>query len=618
MDLKEKISGLPLKSGVYQFLNSNGKIIYVGKAIKLRNRVRSYFQDNRPRDAKTKALVQHINDVEVIVTDSEAEALILEDTLIKKNKPKYNINLKDDKSYPYIKVTKEKYPRIFYTRNRIKDGSRYIGPITEVGNLKSLMKTLVNLFKIRTCDLDITDASIEKKKHRVCLEFHIEKCEGSCEGLVNQEHYNNNIKKAIKVLLGKTREVEKQFETEMIEASEEMNFEKAAILKNKIQLLREFSSKQKIVSQDFVDRDIFALARVDDMACSIVLKIREGRLIGKRSYIVNDALRSSDNQLLKRTIERWYLETDFIPDELLLHTEPDEIEYLTSWISELKGKSVKMVFPKLGEKKEIISMAETNAKYVLKDYMLAHQKREQVLPRAVLSLQRDLRLDQPPRIIECFDNSHIQGSELVSSLVHFYDGKPKKSEYKKFKNKTVQKNDDFAAMREAVYRRYKRLKEEIKEYNSNPENDKAKSPKFPDVLIIDGGKGQLSAALDSLKELDLIGKFKIYGMAKKLEELFSPGKKDSLILPKTSSSLRLLQQIRDEAHRFAITYHRSLRSKRTFQTELTQVNGIGETTAKKLLKGLGSVEAIQNASENQLKEYLNKKQMIALQEFFGD
>lgn len=610
MELKKKISGLPQKPGCYQFKNNNGKIIYVGKAIKLKNRVNSYFQENRPRDAKTNALIKNISDVEVIVTDSEAEALILEDTLIKKNKPKYNILLRDDKSYPFIKITKEKYPKIYYTRNKIKDGSRYIGPITEVHNLKNVMKAMRTLFKIRSCDLDITDKTIDQKKHKICLEYHINKCDGPCEGLINEELYGENVKKAIKVLEGKTRDVEKQFEAEMIAESEKMNFEKAAKIRNKIKLLQEFSSKQKIVSSDTIDRDIFGLSRIDDEACSIVLKIRDGKLIGKRHFIIKNALQDSDASLIQRTIERWYIESGFIPDEILLTCEPEDLEYLSGWLGEMKEKSVKIYIPKIGEKRQFINMAETNAKFILKEHQLALQKRDQVIPRAVLSLQRDLRLKNPPRIIECFDNSHIQGSELVSSLVHFEDGKPKKSEYKRFKNKTVNKNDDFAAMSEAVYRRYKRLKNEIKE------TEEKKS--YPDLLIIDGGKGQLSAAMESLKKLHLENEFIVCGMAKRLEELFFPGEKESLILPKTSSSLRLLQQVRDEAHRFAITYHRSLRDKRTFQTELTKIKGIGEQTAKKLLKNLGSVENIRNATEEEIGKYLNKTQQKSLKKYFMD
>lgn len=616
MILEEKISQLPLKPGVYLFKNKLDKVIYVGKAIKLKNRVKSYFQDNRPRDAKTKALIKHIIDLETIVTDTEAEALILEDTLIKKYKPKYNILLKDDKSFPYIKITKELYPQLYTTRNRIKDGSIYIGPITEVYNLRILMKTLRNLFKIRSCTLDITQKSIENKKHKVCLDFHIKKCEGPCEGLVSSEDYTENIKKAQKIIQGKTREVEKQFIEEMEAEAEKLNFEKANKIKKNLLLLKEFSSKQKIVSSDIIDRDVFAISRIDDEACTLVLKIREGKLIGKRSYILNKSVQNTDEELLRRTIEKWYIESNFVPDEILLPLEPDDFEYISSWLGEMRQKSVKFLFPKIGEKKEILELAETNAKYILREYQVAQYNREQIIPKPVLSLQRDLKLKNPPRILECFDNSHLQGTDLVSSMVMFVDGKPYKSGYRKFKNKTVLSNDDFASMKEVVKRRYSRLLLDIEENKKLAEpSDKIK---LPDLVIIDGGKGQLSSAIEALEEIGLNGKFTIVGMAKRLEELFFPYEKDSLILPKTSSSLRILQQIRDEAHRFAITYHRSLRDKRTLQTELTKIRGIGDTTAKKLLKELGSTENVKKADKETLSRYLNKNQIESLNEYFGN
>ncbi len=616
MTLAEKIAQLPQKPGVYLYKNKLDKIIYVGKAIKLKNRVKSYFQENRPRDAKTKALILNIVDLETIVTDNEAEALILEDTLIKKHKPKYNVLLKDDKTYPYVKITNELYPQVIITRARIKDGSKYIGPITEVYNLKSLMKTLKSLFKIRSCTLDISEKSIAEKKHKVCLDFQINKCEGPCEGLVSAIEYNENIKKAHKIILGKTKEVEKQFIEEMEKAAEKLNFEKAAKLRNNITLLREFSSKQKIVSNDTLDKDVFAISRIDDDACSLVLKIREGKLIGKRSYILNKSVQSSDEELLRRTMEKWYIESNYVPDEILLPTEPDDFEYISSWLGEMKEKSIKFLFPKIGDKKEILELAETNAKYILREYQVAQFNREQVIPRPVLSLQRDLKLKHPPRILECFDNSHLQGTDLVSSMVMFIDGKPYKSGYRKFKNRTVLANDDYASMREVIKRRYSKLLLDIEENKKLAEpSDKIK---LPDMVIIDGGKGQLSAALDALEELNLIGKFTIVGMAKRLEELFFPNEKDSLILPKTSSSLRILQQIRDEAHRFAITYHRSLRDKRTLQTELTKIKGIGEQTAKKLLIELGSTENVKNSNRETLSKYLNTKQIDSLLEYFGE
>lgn len=613
MNLLEKINNLPQKPGVYLYKNDKDKIIYVGKAIKLKNRVKSYFQEKRHRDAKTKALVQNIVDLETIVTDTEAEALILEDTLIKEHKPKYNILLKDDKTYPYVKITNELYPRIYITRNKEKDGSKYIGPITEVHQLKNLMKTITSLFKIRTCQLDITLKSIQEKKHKVCLDFHIRKCEGPCEGLISPEDYMENVKNAQKIIMGKTKEVEHLFTEQMKEESEKLNFEKAARVRNNLLILRDFTSKQKIVSQQSIDRDIFAISRIDEDACAIILKVREGKLLGKRSFIVKKVLNVSDSEIIQRSIEKWYIETEFVPDEIFLPNEPTDFEYITDWLTELRGKSVKIFIPKIGEKRELIEMAEANAKYILKDYHVALYNREQIIPRPVLSLQRDLRLDKPPRILECFDNSHLQGTDLVSSMVKFVDGKPYKSGYRKFKNKTVLTNNDFATMKEVVLRRYSNLLEEIEANKQSNEPDP--NIKLPDIIIIDGGKGQLSAAIESLKELNIFDKVIVIGLAKRLEEIFFPHNSESLILPKTSSSLRLLQQIRDEAHRFAITYHRKLREKRTLHSELNEIKGLGSHSIKKLIEKFGSVKNVFKASDDDLKKILNIDQFDNLKKY---
>ena len=606
-ELLEKVASLPTKPGVYLHKNKAGNIIYVGKAINLRSRVRSYFQKGRPVDAKTKALVRKIEDTEVIVVDSEAEALILEDTLIKKHKPRYNILLRDDKTYPYVRITKEPYPRIFTTRRVIKDGSKYIGPFTDVGQINRVMRTIRSLFMIRSCDLNITQDTIDKKKHRVCLDYHIKKCEGPCEGLISEKDYNENIRNAIQILQGKTKEVESLIEQKMYEAGEKMQFERAASYRNKLMALREYSSKQKIVAADLADRDVIGLARIDDIACSIILKIREGKLIGKRHYIIKDALLANEADIMQRTVERWYIESDFIPLNIYLECEPSEPEYLIDFLSKKREAPVHFHIPKIGNKKQMIEMANKNAVYIIKDYNLAMDRREQTIPRPVVSLQRDLRLDKPPRRIECFDNSHIQGSELVSSMVVFEDGKPKKSEYRKYIIQTVNKNDDFAAMRETIGRRYKRLKDEI---------SKGDLSRKPDLIIIDGGKGQLSSAKKILDDLGL--DLKIVGLAKRLEEIFFPGNSEPFMLPRTSSSLKLVQSLRDEAHRFAITFHRSLRDKRTLQTELTQIDGIGEKTAVKLLSAVGSVKSIKNASDEVLSKHLTAKQLAALKKHFSE
>lgn len=604
MDLTDKIANLPQKPGIYQYKDDTGKIIYVGKAIKLRNRVRSYFNKQKQHDAKTRALVGKIVDVEVIVTDSEAEALILEDTLIKKHKPRYNINLKDDKSYPYVKVTNEPYPRIFQTRTVIRDGSKYYGPFTKVGDLYRVLDLIHKIFRLRTCAVSITSETIREKKHKICLEFHIKKCDGPCEGLISADDYNKNVEYAKGILSGKTRELEHFLRERMERFSEEMKFEEAAEARDQLGAVRQFVSKQKVVTSDLVDRDVFGIYREENTACSLVFTVREGKLIGRKHFIIKKAEELRDEEILQRTLDSWYSEQEFVPKEIYLPTEPEDIETLTTILADKRKGTVHIKIPKIGDKRHLIDLAENNAKYVLKEYLLAVSKREQTIPHAVQALQRDLRLKKTPRIIECFDNSHLQGTELVSSMVCFEDGRPKKSEYRKFKNQTVNKNDDFAAMREAVQRRYSRL------INENG--------RLPDLIVIDGGKGQLSSAVGILKELGIFDKVAVIGLAKRLEEVFFPGNSEAVLLPRTSSSLRLIQQLRDEAHRFAITYHRQLRSKRTFRTELTDIPGIGEKTALKLLKDVGSVEAVRNSTIAQLKVHLGEKQAKTVHQYFAE
>ncbi len=601
-ELLDKISSVPTNPGIYIYRNSKGTIIYIGKAKNLRNRVRSYFQQGRPVDAKTKAMIGKIADFETIIVDSEAEALILEDTLVKKHKPRYNILLRDDKSYPYVRVTKEDYPRVFPTRYIVRDGSKYFGPFTDVRHLKRVMKVIRSLYRLRSCDYKIDDEAIANKKYKICLDYHIDKCEGPCEGLISKEKYNQNVQSAIKILNGKTRDIEKQLIEEMEHLSEDMRFEEAAIIKDQYMILKEYLSHQKLVSADLIDRDIFGMSRIEEAACTLVFKIRDGKMTGRRHFIIPKAEGQSDDRIMQSSVEKWYLETEFIPREVFLPTELNDDEFIKDWLRKKKGKAVDIIIPKLGDKKQLVSLACTNAEYLLRDYHIAIAKREQSMSKAVLSLQRDLRLDKVPERIECFDNSHIQGSELVSSLVVFEDGKPLKSDYRKFIIRTVDKNDDFAAMREVVSRRYKRLKEE--------------NGALPDLIIIDGGKGQLSGAYSILKELGLEDKIPLIGLAKRLDEVFTPGRKDSILLPKTSSSLRLIQQLRDEAHRFAITFHRQLRDKRTLQTELTEIKGIGEKTARKLLIEFGSVENIKNANKIDLMRITNQKQAERIEDHF--
>jgi len=601
-ELDRKVAGLPTRPGIYQHKDASGTVIYVGKAKNLRNRVRSYFQEGRPVDAKTAALRKRIVDVDVIVTDTEAEALLLENTLIKELKPKYNVMLRDDKSYPYIRVTNEEYPKIFKTRRVVKDGSKYFGPYTDGTYIFYLMKSLRSIFPIRSCDLPLTEKTIAEGRYKVCLDYHIKKCDGPCEGYISREQYNEYIKQAQQVLTGKTRDLERQLEERMQSLAEELRFEDAAIVRGRLEKLREYQAKQKVMTSDEADRDVFALARIGPTACTLVFTIRDGKLVGKRHYFVPKSADLTDEELVRTTLERWYIEHEQVPAEVLVPVDLDDEEGLiVSFLKEKRGRNVELLTPKIGDKKRLMEMAETNADHLLREYLMQQAQKDQTTPRAVLSLQRDLRMDKMPRRIECFDNSHFQGTDYVSSMVVFVDGKPRKSDYRKYKLQTMTGNDDFEAMKEVMTRRYSHSEEEMT---------------LPDLIIIDGGKGQLSHAMEILTDLGVAQKTTVIGLAKRLEEVFFPNQSEPVVLPKTSSSLRLLQQARDEAHRFAISYHRKLREKRTLTSELTEIKGVGEKTAHKLLSTLGSVERVKAASLDDLEEHVGASAAQRIYEYF--
>ncbi len=614
--LEERLESLPKSPGVYQFKNAAGKVIYVGKAKNLKNRVRSYFQ-NYARgvgDAKFRALVEKIADVELLLTDSDVEALILENTLIKKLKPRYNVMLKDDKTYPWVVVTNEPYPRVFTTRRKRHDGWKYYGPYTEALYLRYLMRTLREIFPIRTCNFDIDEDFIVRKKTRVCLEYHIKRCEGPCEGLVTQAGYNAMIKKVKQILTGRTKDVEKELHEEMQKLSSEMRFEDAALRRDQLEILSDYVSKQKVVTEELVDRDIFAIASEEDDACGIIFKVRDGKITGKQQFFFSNVEGKDQEEILEALLERYYSSTDYIPEEIFLPIELTDPDTFEAWLArrtrELSNdddsaamKPPKLIVPKIGEKVKLISMVQSNAKFLLGEIKIQKLKQDDFVPHVLKALQRDLHLKKPPRHIECFDNSHFQGSETVSSMVYFENAKPKKSEYRKYKNKTVEGIDDFASMKEVVYRRYAKLIQDNSE--------------LPDLIVIDGGKGQLSSAYEVLTELKLTA-IPIIGLAKRLEEIFVVGSSESMLLPKSSSSLRLLQQIRDEAHRFAITFHRSLRDKRTLQTELTQIPGVGKKKAMKLLEECGSVEGVRHTSEPELVRLVGLTAMKKIVEYFKE
>lgn len=602
LSLAEKLDSLPTEPGVYQFKNAEGKVIYVGKAQNLRSRVRQYFQKSRAADPKLDVMVEKIADVELIVTNSEVEALILEANLIKKFKPRYNVVLKDDKSYPYIVITNEPFPRVFVTRRIIRDGSRYFGPYADVKTMRFALKTVRDIFMIRSCNYDLTEESIKKGKFKICLDYHIKKCEGPCEGLVSQEHYRTMIDHVASVLKGKTGGVVEALEQEMQRYAEEMRFEDAARVRDRIRALKVYTEKQRVVDVKLVDRDILAVAMKNDDAAGVIFRVREGKLVGSRHFYMGNVEGKSEEDLVENLIERYYLEEDDLPAEILVPLELPSEALLRSWLESRRGDTVKLESPKSGDKAKLIAMARNNAQFLVDELEIQRMKRGEFIPHSVKALQRDLRLSAPPRIIECFDISNIQGSDAVASMVVFEDAKPKKSEYRHFRIRTVRGPDDFASMREVVQRRYTRLQQE--------------GASLPDLIMVDGGKGQLSSAVEVLSQLG-ISNIPMIGLAKRLEEVFVPGSSEPLTLPRTSSGLRLLQQIRDEAHRFAVTYHRTLRSRRILQTELDLVKGIGKKRAKELLEAFGSVQGVKFATEEQLAEIVGQSVARKIKEHFA-
>ncbi|MEM6647779.1 MAG: excinuclease ABC subunit UvrC [Bacteroidota bacterium] len=604
--LQEKLAHLPTRPGVYQHKDGEGKVIYVGKAKNLRNRVRSYFQKGRPREARIEALVKKIEDVELIVTDTEAEALILENNLIKKLRPRYNVNLKDDKTYPYICVKNERFPRIFPTRRIRKDGSKYFGPYTDAKSMHLVLDTIRSIFKLRTCSLNLAPEPIDAGKYKTCLQFHIQKCEGPCVGNQEEADYDRIVAQIEQLLNGKTRTLIERLEGEMQRMAQAFKFEEAAELRDRIKALKKYSEKQKIVSQDFVDRDLFALSldREENIGCGVLFKVRDGHIIGRQHKYLSRLEERTGAELLQAFLEAYYADATFFPDEIYLSHDLASPGTLADFLRAQRGKKVTIKVPERGDKASLMRMVEANADLLLGELKLQRAKQEEGrIPHAVKALQRDLHLKKLPRRMECFDISHLGGTGTVASCVVFVDGKPKKSEYRTYKIRSVEgKPDDFQSMREVLTRRYKRILEE-----NGP---------WPDLVVIDGGKGQLSSSVEALRETETYGKFAVVGLAKRLEEVFFPGDSQSILIPRTSSSLQLLQRIRDEAHRFAVTFQRKQRTKKTLHSELTDIPGVGDKTVQKLLKTFGSVKRVRQASLQALNEVVGPSMARRVHEHF--
>lgn len=606
--IQKKLDNLPKKPGVYRHKDAAGKSLYIGKAKNLRSRVRSYFQESRPRDGRLGIMLSKVDDIEVIVTETEAEALILENNLIKEERPRYNINLRDDKSYPYVCVKNEPFPRVFPTRKIYRDGSKYYGPFTNAGNLRFVLRTIRNIFKLRTCNLKLTDDSIAEGKFQSCLEYHIHKCAAPCIGLQTQDQYNETIKQIDRLLNGQTSELLKSMKRDMEGLAKLMEFEEAAQLRDQITAIEKYSEKQRVVMNDGQDRDIFSIAVAPDLdvACGAMFQLREGKVIGRQHKYLRNIGGESRDVLRQAFVERYYSEANFLPHEIMLDGRLPDDSAIQDLFETRRGKRIDIKVPERGDKAALVRMVTANANLLLDEWKIQQLKQEEDrIPHAVRSLQSDLRLQRLPRRIECFDISHLGGTGTVASCVVFVDGKPRKSAYRSYKIKSVEdgKPDDFLSMREVVERRYTRIENE-----GGP---------WPDLVVVDGGKGQLSSAVVALQSIGVYGEFPVVGLAKRLEEVFFPFDQEAVQIPKTSTSLQLLQKIRNEAHRFAITLQRKQRSKKTLRSELTQIRGIGEAKAKKLIQAFGSVAGVRAANRNQLTDVVGPKLAEVMLEYFS-
>lgn len=592
-ELAEKLAHLPDKPGVYLMKDDNGRIIYVGKAVNLKNRVRSYFQASRNHSPKVLAMVARIADFEYIVTGSEMEALILECNLIKKHRPKYNISLRDDKSYPYAKVTlNEPFPQVYVTRRVQKDGARYFGPYTNVGALHETIRLLRRLFPLRSCR--VLDAS------RPCLQYHIKRCLAPCTGKVDPKTYGEMIKAVCLLLEGRSDELVRDLRRRMERAAENLEFEAAARLRDQLSAIEKVTEKQNIVT-GAGDQDVVGLARSAAGTCAQVFFIRSGKMVGREHFMLTGGEDEEDRDILAAFVKQYYSEAAFIPREVLLPEEVPDRELLAEWLSGLKGGKVRVETPKRGTKRDLINMAAGNAATVLAEQAARADADAARTSGAAAELGQYLGLPAAPERIECFDISHIQGAETVASMVVFEGGRANKNEYRRYKLKTVEgKPDDFRSMQEVVGRRYR----------------DAGGP-LPDLVIIDGGKGQLSMALAIIRGLGLHS-VPVVGLAKEFEHIFREGESEPLVLPRHSQALYLVQRIRDEAHRFAITYHRKLRSKRNMVSVLDHVPGIGAKRRKALWDSFGSLAGIKAASVEELAAApgMNRPAAEAVYEFF--
>jgi excinuclease ABC subunit C len=584
----------PQDPGVYRFVGEDETILYVGKAKNLKKRLMSYFGNRKDRQNKTKALVRNAKYVEYTIVETEQDALLLECTLIKKYQPRYNVQLKDGKSYPYICIKNEPFPRIFLTRRVVRDGSDYFGPYPSKNQAFAIMDLIKNLFPLRTCNFNLSPENIEKSKFKVCLEYHIKNCGGGCEGLETAESYQRKVQEIKNLLKGNFASVKALLREEMQAFAEALEFERAFEHKIKLDALEDYQGKSTVVNPKIKDVDVFSIETDEKMAYVNYLKVVNGVLINTYTLELTPNLDEEKQDLLEFAIPELREKFNSIAPEILVPFEVSIVE-----------KDVEVVVPKIGDKKKLLDLSLKNVTYFKlqkQKQELAKMGKQQSTERILITMKKDLQMNELPRHIECFDNSNIQGTNPVSSCVVFRDTKPSKQEYRHFHVKTVTGPNDFASMEEVVLRRYKRMIAEGKP--------------LPNLIIIDGGKGQLSSALKSLKALGIENQVTVIGIAKKLEEIFFPNDNVPLYLNKRSESLKVIQQARDEAHRFAITFHRQMRSKNFIQTELTKIEGIGEKTADKLLAHFGSAEKVKAALFSELREVVGKAAATKIMDFY--
>jgi len=591
--IRQKVQSAPNKPGIYQYFDKQQRFLYIGKAKNLKNRVASYFTNDRSKSGRTKLMVSKIADIKFIITETELDALLLENSLIKKHQPRYNVMLKDDKTYPWICIKKERFPRVFKTRTMIEDGSEYYGPYASVKIMNTILDLVRKTYKLRTCSYLLSSENIQANKFKKCLEYHIGNCKAPCEGMQTAEEYHQHIDEIRKIIKGDVVEVKRRLKTDIKSASEALEFERAAELQTKLDAIEKFQAKSTVVNPSIHNVDVFTMVTENDLAYVNYMKVNSGAIVQAHTLEMKKKLDESKAELLEMAIT-----------EMRGRFKSTSKEVFVPFLPDFHMEGIDFHQPQRGDKKRLLELSERNAKYFMLERRKQEAKRdpERHTNRILEGLKKDLRLNETPDHIECFDNSNIQGSNPVAACVVFRNAKPAKKEYRHYNIKTVVGPDDFASMEEVVHRRYKRLLEEGED--------------LPKLVVIDGGKGQLSAALKSLERLGLRGKVPIIGIAKRLEEIFYPGDKYPLFLDKKSESLKVIQHLRNEAHRFGIKHHRNRRSASSITSELSEIKGIGASSTQELLSHFKSVKRIKEASLDELKVVIAPSRAKAVYDYF--